>query len=177
MAGFRSDYKGKRAATIATSTTNGQVFLQALNSALPVVLYVPNGTKKFRITAGGRATGGTTTNFTPTIQKGTSTTSASNTTIAALTARAVDSATGVWDMVVDCTLDTTNSKLIVRLAEGHNGLTPTIEAAAIKSSLSSITQATVNGMSIVMSGTFSASDAGNIGYLDYFTLSVLEQAQ
>jgi hypothetical protein len=174
MAANRDTYQAARAANITTSTTNGQVFLQALNSAKAAILYVPANVKKFRVRAGGRATGGTTTNFTPTIQKGSSLTAASNTTIAALTARAVDAATGVWDMVVDCTLDETNSKLIVRLVEGHNGLTPTIEAAAIKTSLSSITQTVLNGMAIVLAGTFSAADAANVGILDYFSLEVLD---
>lgn len=166
------DYKAKRASDIAGSTTAALAFKQVDNSTLPVILYVPTGTKAFRVRAGGTATGGTTTNFTPAIYKGTSATAGSDTLLGGHAATAYNTASGGWHLEVKCQLDTVNSKIHGSKC-GWVGTTPTVLADTIIADLTTIT--TLDLMPLVVFGTFSASDAGNTATLDYFSLEVLEQ--
>jgi|SRR6185437_5878543 len=162
------DYSAKRAATLTGNTTAAQLFQTALTPAKDVQLFVPAGAKLFRIRAGGTATGGTTTNFTPTLYWGDATT----TTLAALSATAYNSASGGWYAQATVAYDSVNSKLH-GYTEGFIGTTPTVAANTIITDLSSITS--VDGQPIAIGATFSAANAGNTATLDFFSLEVLEE--
>lgn len=171
-----------------TSTTE-KVFCVAGSTTLACVCPLPSletlaGStgKKFsiiKITAGGRLTGGTTTNFTPQLQFGTSITVASNTDMESGQAVAVNSVSGGWLIEGTYFIDYTSGKIDGYSANFTSGSTVTYLAVAkadntISSSSTpafSFTTSTAQGF--VVTGTFSSGNASNVAYLDVFTLEVV----
>jgi hypothetical protein len=150
----------------------------------PVVLHLPTaeqlastngiGARRISVSAGGRVTGGTTTNFTAQLQFGTSATAGSNTDLESGGAVAVNSATGLfmieWTGVIteDGVLDGAGRHFV-------SGSTRTFTDWAVQDN--AITTADPDGdgsQGFVVTGTFSSGNAGNAAYLDWFTFSVLD---
>ena len=178
MANSLSVYAAKKAAVL-TNPTAATTFLQADNSAKAAAVFIPDqwqdgtvaGSFRFKLRAWGRMTGGTTTNFLPQIQVGTSTTAASNTDVTVMTTRACNSTSSNWWIDADLVWDST-SKLLNGGFQGGGGSAGTLNTLTI------ITQATAqayttNGLGFTVSAIFSATNAGNLAYLDGLTLEVL----
>lgn len=162
------DYNAKRAATLTGNTTAAQLFQTALSPVKDVQVFVPPNAKAFLVRAGGTATGGTTTNFTPTLYWGDATT----TTLAALSATAYNSASGGWMLEAEVVFDAVNSKLH-GFTNGYIGTTPTIASLTIMTDVGSVTA--VDLQPIAVGATFSAANAGNTATLDFFTIEVLAE--
>jgi hypothetical protein len=150
------------------------------------------------VQAAGRATGGTTTNWTPSIQISAagagipSTTAASNTTIATGTATAFNTASGNWKLQVELLWDPVSGQ-INGLLSGYGGsggsMTNTASAAitpqtgytataptSVQSNTVAVTIPAATGELVLYfaaGGLFSATNAGNIAYLDSFYAEVL----
>lgn len=150
------------------------------------------------VQAAGRATGGTTTNFTPSIQISAagagipSTTAASNTTIFSLTATAFNTASGNWVIKAELLWDPVSGQ-INGLGSGYAGsggaMTNTAAAAitpqtgytatAPVSVLSNTTAVTIPAptgelvLYFAAGGLFSATNASNVAFLDSFSAEVL----
>ncbi len=178
MANVNTIYAQKKAAVL-TNPIAATTFLQSDNSAKAVAIYIPDqwqdatiaGSFRFRVQAWGRMTGGTTTNFLPQIQLGTSITAASNVDVSVMTTRACNSTSSNW--WIDCELiwDST-SQLLNGSFTGGGGSAGTLNAATL------ITQATaqnfkVSGLGFTVSAIFSATNAGNLAYLDGLALGVV----
>lgn len=178
MANANSVYTAKRAATL-TNPIAATTFLQADNSAKAAAVYVPDqwqentvaGSIRFNLKAWGRATGGTTTNFLPQIQFGTSVTAASNTDITVMTTRAYNSASGNWWIEAQMVWDST-SKILVGSFTGGGGTAGTLNTPTITTALSA-KDFTTNGLGFTVSAIFSATNAGNLAYMDGFLLEVV----
>lgn len=119
----------------------------------------------FLVRAWGRVTGGTTTNWTPTLQFGRSTTAGTNTTMGSLTARAFNTTSGSWYMTVQLIWDIT-SGVISGSIQGGNGATLALDAAALITPVTG--QTTAGPLYFSVGGLFSGTNAGNIAYLDGF---------
>jgi len=135
---------------------------------------------RFLIRAGGRVTGGTTTNFTPTLYFGRSTVTATNTSMGALTAGAFNSTSGAWYMDAVLVWDAT-SGVISGTVQGGNGSTLAITAATLITPVTGQTAAVLNaGQPLGGNGAgtfyfsigalFSATNASNLALLDYFAV-------
>jgi hypothetical protein len=130
-------------------------------------------TAVFRVRAWGRVTGGTTTNFTPTLLYGRSQTYASNTVMGSLTATAFNSASGLWEFDATLFWDVTSGQLSGSIS-GYNGATAAIIAAALVTPVTGLTSTALAALSqpntlyFSIAGLFSASNASNIAYLDGF---------
>jgi hypothetical protein len=117
-------------------------------------------------------TGGTTTNFTPTLQFGRSTVLATNTTMGTLTASAFNSASGMWELEATLFWDVTSGQISGGIS-GYNGATAAIVANALITPVTGQTAAVLgaglnpNTFFFSVAGLFSATNAGNIAYLDY----------
>lgn len=128
----------------------------------------------FRLRAWGRVTGGTTTNFTPSLMFGRSTTYGSNTVVGALTARAFNTLSGMWEMDAFLFWDVT-SGVISGSFGGFNGSTAAIDAAALITPITGQTATVLaanlpqpNAFFFSIAGLFSATSAANVAYLDGF---------
>ena len=141
---------------------------------------------RFRVSAGGRVTGGGTTNFTPTIQFGRSTIAASNTNIGGLTATAFNSASGNWVLDASLLWDATSGQINGTISGvAGSGGTQTILAPATITPITgqtlavpatSVTGAYSTGdiqMFFSVAALFSASFAGNLALLDFFQVEAL----
>ena len=178
MPNANSVYAAKKAATL-TNPTAATTFLQADNSAKAAAVYIPDqwqynsvaGGFRFKLKAWGRMTGGTTTNFLPQIQFGVTTTAASNTDFTVMTTRACNSTSGNWWIDVDGIWDVT-SKLVNGSFTGGGGSAGTLNAPTICTQLTA-KDPTVNGQGFTVSAIFSATNAGNLAFLDGLTLEVL----
>lgn len=132
----------------------------------------------FTIRAFGRVTGGTTTNFTPTLQFGRSATFANNVTMGSLTAAAFNTASGLWSMRADLYWDVTSGQ-ISGTYQGINGATAAIVASALITPVTGQTAAvlgaglTPNTFFFSIGGLFSASNANNLAILDGFEVENL----
>lgn len=135
-----------------------------------------NGQKSRRIavSAGGRVTGGTTTNFTPQLQFGTSATPGSNTDLESGGAVAVNSVTGAWfiewEGVVtkDGILDGAGRHMV-------SGSTRTYtDNTAQDNAVTTADPDGVTAQGFVVTGTFSSGNASNAAYMDWFCLSMLD---
>lgn len=123
---------------------------------------------QLRVTAWGRVTGGGTTNYVATLQFGTSVTAASNTTIEASTARAVNSEAENWCIQVDLTWDSTSNKLNGR---GWSQVGNLVDAVAvIDNQITTADPDAGTAIAFTVAGTFSSGFAGNLSYLDGFML-------
>lgn len=150
----------------STSTTTQTAILYAshgegVNSAL------------FRVRAWGRVTGGTTTNWTPSLMYGRSATYGSNTVLGALTATAFNSASGFWEITAELFWDVTSGQLSGSFS-GYNGATAAIVAAALVTPVTGLTATALTALSqpntlfFSVAGLFSATNGSNIAYLDGF---------
>lgn len=125
----------------------------------------------FKVRAYGRVTGGTTTNFTPTLQFGRGITLAANITMGSLTASAFNSVSGMWELEATLIWDVTSGQISGTIA-GLNGATAAIVAPALITPVTGQTAAALAGglnpntLFFSVAGLFSASNAGNIAYLD-----------
>lgn len=171
-----------------TATTE-KVFCLYGSTTVACILPLPSldalagaNAKKFsivKITAAGRVTGGTTTNFTPQLQFGTSTTVASNTDVESGVAVAVNSASGIWSIEGTYFIDYTSGKIDGYAANFLSGSTVTYTAVAkadntISSSSTpafSFTTSSLQGF--VLTGTFSSGNASNVAYVDVFQLEMV----
>lgn len=127
--------------------------------------------RRFEVRAWGRVEGGTTGNFTVTLQWGTSATPGSNTTLKASSALAANSEKASWEMQAVFVLDADSQKLQGRAAFRVND--GAVDASAVSTEITAL-DPTVDSVlqGFVMCGTFSASNAGNHAYLDGFELEV-----
>ena len=127
----------------------------------------------FNIKAFGRVTGGTTTNWTPTLQFGRSTTAASNTTMGSLTARAFNTTSGLWYLIAQLVWDVTSGQISGSI-QGGNGATLALDAAALITPVTGQTAAVLNAATnpgalyFSVGGLFSGTNAGNVATLDGF---------
>lgn len=124
----------------------------------------------FIVRAWGRVTGGTTTNWTPSLQFGNSKTFTSNTTIGALTASAFNTASGIWTLKAELVWDATSGNISGQIS-GANGSTLALVANALTTPVTGQAPAAgVNSQIFTFSvgGLFSATNASNIAYLDGF---------
>lgn len=127
--------------------------------------------RRFEVRAWGRVEGGTTTNFTVTLQWGTSATSASNTTVKASSALAVNSEKANWELSGVFVLDGDSLKLQGRVGFRVNDATA--DAAAVTTEITAVDPTVDTALQgFVVNGTFSASNSGNHAYLDGFELEV-----
>lgn len=151
----------------------------------PVVLRLPTceqlcsangrGARRIAVRAGGRVTGGTTTNYTPQLQFGTSATPGSNTDLESGGAVAVNSVSGLWFIEFEGVLDATSNKLSGFGRYGVYGSTHTVADWTVEDN--TVTTADPDGqgtLGFVVTGTFSSGNASNAAYLDYFTLEVVD---
>lgn len=125
--------------------------------------------KRFRVKAGGRVTGGTTTNFTAKLYYGTSATIGSNTNIATSGALAVNSTSGNWYLEAEIAHDETSDKL-QGLLKGH------VNATAVAQAILTNAPTGVTGdaeIGFTVTGQFSASDAGNAARCDFLEVEIL----
>jgi hypothetical protein len=155
----------------------------------PVICAVPAGfmgpststgrqLARLKIYAGGRVTGGGTTNFTPQLQFGASSTAASNTDIESGAAVAVNSASGAWEIQADILMQVTgtNTVRIDGVASSLvGGSTRTYTATAVTDTLVTTYDPSLltSVQGFLVSGTFSAGFATNAAYLDYFVMETL----
>lgn len=150
----------------------------------PIVLRLPTGeqlasangkkARRISISAGGRVTGGTTTNYTPKLQFGTSATESSNTDLEAGGAVAVNSVTGGW-MIEWTGFITKDSVLDGAGRHFVSGSTRTFTDWAVQDNAVTTADPDADGtLGFVVTGTFSSGHASNAAYLDWFTLSVLD---
>jgi hypothetical protein len=130
----------------------------------------------FLVRAYGRVTGGTTTNFTPTLLFGRSTAYASNTVLGSLTASAFNSASGMFYLTAQLFWDAT-SGVISGSIQGFNGSTSAIIAAALVTPVTGQTSTVLNAavtnpglFFFSVAGLFSASNASNQAILDYLAV-------
>ena len=165
-----NDYKAKRA-TALTNPTAATTFKTVDSATTPAAVYVPAGARAFYLRAMGSVAGGTTTNFTPKIQIGTSATAASNSDFFSGGAVGYNSSNGYYLMEVLCNADQTNST-VNGVGWGSNGPTGAAISAAAATQATGI-DVTVSGVGFVVTGLFSATGATNSCTLDSFTLEVL----
>lgn len=152
----------------------------------PVVLDFPTGgqlanaatgpqARRFAVRAGGRVTGGTTTNFTPQLQFGTSATPGSNTDLESGGAVAVNSVNGNWFIEFEGTVDSTSNKITGFGRFGVFGSTLSVTDWTVQDNNVTTADPDANGtLGFVVTGTFSSGNAGNAAYLDYFRLEAEE---
>lgn len=161
-------------AVLSNIGTTFTLFKLSSDSTKPVQVFMPGGSrldgKAFRVRASGYVTGNITTNATITLQFGTSATTASNTTVEASSARAVNSTTRPWDITAIFVTDSVTKALVGR---GTSQVGNTLDAeAALDNSPTSVDPAN-EGQGFVVGCTFSSGDAGNSCTLKDFSLEVL----
>jgi hypothetical protein len=219
MANTNTPYIAKPAASLANPITTAVVFQQtaspiatvAATQTAKAVFVKYNGYSQYGVgvsnnvdlvrilvTAAGRATGGTTVNFTPSLliapaaaNTGISLTLATNSTIFSPTAMAFNSASGNWVIKVELLWDPISGQ-INGVYSGYGGATTqTTTAATAITPLTGYTQtATVSSQSYTtavsipaptgemvlyfgVAGLFSTTNANNIAYLDLLSVEEL----
>lgn len=163
--------------TISTSTTTACILpipsLEALAGANAKKMSI------LKVYAAGRVTGGTTTNFTPKLYWGTSTTVASDTAFMSGAAVAVNSVSGMWAIEGTLFLDYTSVKIDGYFTNMITGSTVTLTAAAkatatLSASSTPAFSFTTNSLQgFVLTGTFSSGNAANVAYVDVFQLEMI----
>lgn len=163
-----------------TSTSEKQFLTASAQNGVaagqPLKCYTPGSntlkSRRFSVRVGGRVTGGTTTNFTAQIYWGTSSTIASNTSIATSSTNAVNSTSGNWEMNADLRWDSTSSKIGGFFSGFVNA---TAVSRVVLSNLPTTVdlsgESTANGFTVT--GTFSSGNASNVAYVDYFEVLVM----
>lgn len=162
---------GTGAAQGASSTAEFQ-FVDDAATPVRLRLRLPPGSigngRPFKVKAGGRVTGGTTTNFTVNLDAGDSATIGSNTTIETSGAAAVDDESGSWYVEAILRADDTSDKL---QGKGYGEVNGTVAAEAATAEVASFDPDVEQGFTVT--GTFSASDADNAALCDYFEAEAL----
>jgi hypothetical protein len=174
---------------LAGTSTTEKVFTISTSTSVACILPLPSlealagATGKrmscVRIRAWGRVTGGTTTNFTPQLQFGTSTTVASNTDLESGAAVAVNSVSGVWAIDGLYYIDHVSGKIDGYASNFLSGSTVTLTAAAkadntiSASSTPAFSFTTTSAQGFVLTGTFSSGNAANVAYVDGFQLEMV----
>lgn len=152
------------AAAVGASSTAEIQFLNNLGAhAIARVAAGQFTNRRLRVRAGGRVTGGTTTNVTFKVYYGDLTTS-----IASSGAIAVNSASGNWVIEASVEVDSTSSKLQGQFSGQTNGSLVTAAATTTVSSVSVSSE-----LDISASATFSASNSGNAAILDYLEVDAV----
>ena len=176
MANTNSNYSAYKAASLSNPTA-ATTFLRTDFSTKAAAVYFPTvdppsivNAAAFRFTAWGRSTTGTSGNFTPVVYYGVSTTAASNTSMAAATAR-TNAATCNWIITGHLVWDGTTQKLNGAFT-AINGSTATIDGWAVTSTISSV-DLTTAGNGLTVTALFGTSNANNVAFLDGLTLEVI----
>lgn len=163
MANANTVYRAKKAAQLA-APTSASTFVTSDSSSVAAAVYFPivpsnSGARMFRIRASGYATTTGSNNVTPILQLGTSVTSASNTTFAAGTARAVATTTGVWYLEATLVYNPTST-----LLKGHftclNGSTAVLDAQAVTTSVTA--DLSVAGVGVTCACTVATGGTANL---------------
>ena len=121
-----------------------------------------------RVKVGGRVTGGTTTDWTPKLYWGNSSTIASNSAIATATAFSVVSTSTNWHLEATLIWDATSAK-VNGWFQGQNGTT-TISPTTLSNAQTSkdLTASDSTSVGFSVTGLFGSTNAGNTAYVDYF---------
>jgi hypothetical protein len=173
MANDNTIYTLKVPVATLTNPTSASTFVSSLNSAVPAAVYFPvlpsyatNAAYKF--VARGRATTAGSYNVTPKVSYGVSVTAASNTVIAAATARACATTTTAWLIQGVLFWDVTSLTL-----KGYftavNGSTATIDSPAVTTTKTSVDLRT-SGLGLTVELTIAT---GGTGYLDELSLEAI----
>ncbi len=175
MAGVNTIFRSKKASSL-TDPTSATTFKQSDDSTLAAVVYFPVldssvTSASFAFRARGRATTVGSHNVTPKVSYGTSATAASNTIIAAATARAVATTTGTWEIVGELNWNSTLQSLQGKFS-ALNGSTAVLDAFAVLTNVPTSVDLTASGKGLSVEITI-ATGGGDIGYLDEFVLEVL----
>ncbi len=123
--------------------------------------------RPFMVKAGGRVTGGTTTNFTVNLDSGDSATIGTNTTIETHIG-AVNTESGSWYIEAKLRADSTSDKLQGR---GWADINNDVVATALTAEVTSVDPDAE--IAFTVTGTFSASDAGNFAICDFLECELL----
>ncbi len=134
------------------------------NAVLTVPAGILNGRRQIILRAGGRVTGGTTTNFTGKVYLGAT---IAGTLVFSSGAIAVNSASGNWFLEVAFVIDATSDKI---QGIGYGNVNATAVAQA-NVSVTSADPETV--LQFCASGQFSASHASSAAYLDFLEMDVM----
>ena len=159
----------------------------SVDGTLPVILPLPSAGQVagaqgparsqmgcIRILAFGRVTGGTTTNYTPQLQYGTSITPGSNTDIESGGAVAVNSVSGFWWIEAVLFIDNASGKMSGCSRHMVHGSTTTFtDWAAIDNNITGVDPDGNGTLGFVVTGTFSAGNAANAAYLDGFLMELV----
>lgn len=174
MGNANSIYRAKKAASL-TNPTSASTFVQADDSTKAAAVYFPvlNSSvtsAAFSFRARGRATTTGAHNITPKVSFGVSTTAASNTIIAAATARAGATDTASW--MIEGTLFWNSTKQSLQGSfRAWNGSTIVLDSDAVTTAATSVDlTASGNGLSVEITV---ATGGGDVAYLDEFILEVL----
>lgn len=156
----------------ASSTSEFQ-FADGQSTAVRLQLLLPpqsvDGARSFRVKAGGRVTGGTTTNFTVRLDHGKSSTIGSNTTIEASATQAVNTEDAAWYIEAILQTDKTEQDLHgVGLSILNSAITTYAVLDAFPSSVDPAAE-----IPFTVTGQFSASDSGSFAICDYFEAEAL----
>lgn len=175
MANIGAIYRAKKAASLA-NPTSASTFVQSDDSTKAAAVYFPvldSGVTSaaFRFFAIGRATTVGAHNITPKISYGVSVTAASNTVIAAATARAGATNTATWSIWGNLIWNSTLKSLQGNFT-ALNGSTIVQDAFAVTTAVTSV-DLTTSGLGLSVELTIATGGAGTLGYLDDFTLEVL----
>ena len=153
-----------------TASDDGQVA-----AGQPLVCYIPGSNvmryRPFKVRVGGRAVGGSAaTNFTANLDFGVSATIASNTTVATTGAIALAANTTGWFLEVDMHWSGTQ---LTGLQKGwvHNTAVAQAIVTATAATTTLNAQSTSNGFTVT--GQFSAGQAANVAYVDWFEVLTL----
>lgn len=184
MASGVAFYRAKRA-TALTNPTSATVFVQ--NDIATKAAYVQikpdiasSTNLRFFVSARGRATTGTTSNFKATIQfnkdvttaasASTAITAANNTDFLALTNRSLATITRPWFIDLEVVWDSTSQRLTGQ-ANGFNA--ETIETASAAITALTAIDLTTSTCGFVVSTIFGSSNAANVATLDDFYIEVM----
>lgn len=172
MAGPGAVYKAKKAATLS-NPTSASTFVQSDDSTKAAAVFFPQqiagSSASFRFRARGRVTTIGSHNNTPKVSLGSSVTAASNTIIAAATARAVATTTAVWS--IDGVLEWNGtSNLLKGWFKALNGSTATLDADAVTTSVTA--DLSVPGVALSVESTV-ATGGGDSSFLDELSLEVI----
>jgi hypothetical protein len=173
MGNTNTTYIAPKAASL-TNPTAASTFVQSDDSSKAAAVYFPqqaSGTSAaFRFRARGRTTTVGSHNNTPKVSIGTSVTAASNTVIAAATARAIATTTAEWciegTLIWNGTASTLNGWF-----KAVNGSTATLDSDAVTTEATSV-DLTTPGTGLTVEITV-ATGGGDIAYLDELALEVL----
>ena len=177
MANANSVYRAKRASSLSNPTA-ATTFKQADDSTKAALVFFPVlsqaaalASMAFRFRAMGRALNSASHNVTPKVSYGVSTTAASNTIIAAATARAVSTTQASWCIWGNLFWDATNQKLSGTFL-ALNGITAVLDAEAVLTNTVASVDLSTSGLGLSVEITI-ATGGGDTGYLDELSLEVL----